>query len=313
MTKQQNQEGNKRLGAICGLARILHRASRRAFKLLRLLPNPTFRRGLRFGVGAAIEHRAALAPLRLRTVVDVGANVGQFSLLARALNPGARIIAFEPLAEAAARYRRVFADDSRATLIQAAIAPQRGTATLHLSAAADSSSLLPITPRQVARFPGTKEVGAIPVAAGPLGDHLDRADIAAPALLKIDVQGFELEVLRASLSLLEAFEHVYVEASFEELYARQALVPEVRAYLGERGFRETGRFNTVRLRDGTPVQADFLFQRPSAAEGSTRSASSSALPKAAAADAVPTGSARQAAPTSERAPRRPSAPSPSHP
>ncbi len=252
------------------LARILRQAFRRALKLLRLLPDSTFRRGLRFGVGAAIEHRAALGPLRLQTVVDVGANVGQFSLLARALNPGARIVAFEPLAEAAARYRRVFAGDACATLIRAAIAPQRGTATLHLSAAADSSSLLPITPRQVTRFPGTEEVGAIPVAAGPLGDYLDRADIAPPALLKIDVQGFELEVLRACLPLLDAFEHIYVEASFEELYAGQALVPDVRAYLDECGFRETGRFNTVRLRDGTPVQADFLFQRPSAAEGSTR-------------------------------------------
>jgi len=86
----------------------LRQAFRRAFKLLRLLPDPTFRRGLRSGVGAAIEHRAALAPLRLRTIVDVGANVGQFSLLARALNPGARIVAFEPLAQAAARYRRVW-------------------------------------------------------------------------------------------------------------------------------------------------------------------------------------------------------------
>lgn len=291
----------------------LRQAFRRAVKLLRLLPDPTFRRGQRSGVGAAIEHRAALAPLRLRTIVDVGANVGQFSLLARALNPGARIVAFEPLAQAAARYRRVFAGDDRAKLIQAAVAPQRGPATLHLSAAADSSSLLPITPKQVARFPGTQEAGLIPVAAGPLDDYLDRADIAAPALLKIDVQGFELEVLRASLALLEAFEHVYVEASFEELYAGQALVPDVRAYLGECGFREMGQFNTVRLRDGTPVQADFLFQRLCAADASTMSASSSALPKAAASAAVPTGSARHADPTSARAPRRSSPPSASHP
>lgn len=289
------------------------RGTRRAVKLLRLLPDPAFRRGLRLGVGAAIEHRAVLAPLGLRTVVDIGANIGQFSLLARALYPSARIVGFEPLPEAAARYRRVFTGDDCATLIQAAVAPQRGTATLRVSAAADSSSLLPITPRQVARFPGTQEVGLIPVAAGPLGDHLDRAAIAAPALLKIDVQGFELEVLRASLPLLDAFEYVYVEASFEELYAGQALVPEVRAYLEGCGFREMGCFNTVRLRDGTPVQADFLFQRPSAADVSTMSASSSVRPRAAASDAVPTGSVRQAARTRPPALRLPSSPSASQP
>ena len=283
--------------------------ARRAAKLLRLLRDPTFRRGLRFGVGAAIEHRAALTGLSLQTVVDVGANVGQFSLFTRALNPGARIFAFEPLPEAAARYHRVFSKDGRATLIQAAVSPRRGTAVMHLSAAPDSSSLLPITPRQVARFPGTQEAGLLRVAAGPLGDYLDRTDIASPALLKVDVQGFELEALRACESLLDAFEHLYVEVSFEELYAGQALAPEVAAFLGELGFREVGRFNTVSLRDGTPVQADILFHRPPGPDASAISASSPDRPKAAASDAVPTGSARQAARMRRPARRRTSSPS----
>ena len=283
-----------------------HRLLRRTAKLLRLLPDPTFRRGLRFGVGAAIEHRPALAHLRFRTVVDIGANVGQFSLLARALNPGARILAFEPLAEAAARYRRVFARDPGAALLQAAIAPRRGTVEMHVSAAPDSSSLLPITRRQAERFPGTEETGLVAVEAGPLGCFLERTDVAPPALLKIDVQGFELEVLRASAPLLDAFGHVYVEASFEELYAGQALAPEVGAFLDERGFKEIGRFNTVRAPDGTPVQADFLFHLPSGPEGSASRASSSARPNARASAAVPTGSARQAARTRPDAARRPS-------
>ena len=286
---------------------------RRAAKLLRLLPDPTFRRGLRFGVGAAIEHGPALKGLRLRTIVDVGANVGQFSLFARALNPDARIFAFEPLPGAAARYGRVFSGDGRTTLFQAAVSPQRGTAVMHLSASPDSSSLLPITPRQAARFPGTQEAGLVPVPAGPLGDYLNRATIARPALLKIDVQGFELEVLRASKPLLDAFEHLYVEASFEELYAGQALAPEVVAFLGEQGFRETGRFNTVRGRDGTPVQADILFHRPPGPDTSTTSASSPACPRAAASDAVPIGSARHAARTRRTASGRTSSPSASQP
>ena len=62
--------------------------------------------------------------------------------------------------------------------------------------------------------------------------------MTAPALLKIDVQGFELEVLRASRPLLGAFEHVYVEASFEVLYAGQALAGDVAAFLRAHGFRE---------------------------------------------------------------------------
>ena len=51
-----------------------------AEKLLRLLPVPLFRKALRAGAAAAVEHMALLRSLELRTVVDVGANVGQFAL-----------------------------------------------------------------------------------------------------------------------------------------------------------------------------------------------------------------------------------------
>lgn len=243
----------------------LPRRARRLVKLLRLLGDPVFRRGLRFGVGAAIEHRAVIAPMALETVVDVGANVGQFSLLVRALHPRARIVAFEPLARAAARYRRVFARDPGAVLHEAAVAPRPGAATLHVSASPDSSSLLPITERQTTLFPGTEAVGTVRVEAGPLDAFVTRADLAPPALLKIDVQGFELEVLRASLSLLAAFDRIYVEASYEELYEGQALAGDVAAFLAGQGFAEAGRFNVDRDRDGRPVQADFLFRRSAGA------------------------------------------------
>ena len=239
----------------------LSRRARQAAKLLRLLPVREYRRGLRFGVAAAIEHRGALASAVFETVVDVGAHTGQFSLLARALHPRARIVAFEPLPEAAERFRRVFAGDPNVVLHQVAIAPRHSPATLHVSARPDSSSLLPITRRQVERFPGTAERATVEVEAAPLDAFLKPADLRPPALLKIDVQGFELEVLRASRALLGGFEHVCVEASFEVLYEGQALAGEVAACLHWHGFSEVQRYNVIRGPEGWPVQADFLFWR----------------------------------------------------
>jgi len=237
------------------------RRARKFLKLLRLLSNPIYRRGLRFGVGAAIEHRHVVGDMALASVVDVGANVGQFSLLVRALHPAARIVAFEPLPEAAARYRQVFDGDGRVTLHEAAVSPEAGTATMHVSAAADSSSLLPISERQSELFPGTEEVGTTDVAVGPLDQFVDASEIQAPAMLKIDVQGFELEVLRDSVGLLPSFDHVYVEASFEALYEDQALFADVEAFLVSQGFEEVGRYNVAQTDQGTPIQADFLFRR----------------------------------------------------
>jgi len=234
---------------------------RKLVKLLRLLPNRVYRRGLRFGVGAAIEHSAIVGSLPLATVVDVGANVGQFSLLVRALHADAMSVAFEPLPDAAARYRQVFADDKRVVLHEAAVSPERGTATMHISASADSSSLLPISDRQSELFPGTEEVGTADVEVGPLDAFVAGELVTAPAMLKIDVQGFELEVLRGSVSLLAAFDYVYVEASFEALYEDQALFDDVAAFLKEQGFVEEGRYNVAHTAEGTPIQADFLFHR----------------------------------------------------
>src|ERR1700730_7725 len=77
-------------------------------KLLKALANPVYWRGLKYGVAPTIEHDAALAGLRVNTVIDVGANKGQFSLLTKRLFPTARICAFEPLPRPAQIFRRVF-------------------------------------------------------------------------------------------------------------------------------------------------------------------------------------------------------------
>ena len=69
---------------------------RRARKLLRLVADRRFRAGLGLGVAATIEHAGALAGREFASVVDVGANRGQFTLFATGLFPGARIFAFEP-------------------------------------------------------------------------------------------------------------------------------------------------------------------------------------------------------------------------
>ena len=197
----------------------------------------------------------------LRTVVDVGANRGQFALAARHVFPHAQIISFEPLTGPAALWRAVFAGDGRARLIDVAIGPEPGEAEIHVSARDDSSSLLPITARQNALFPGTAEAGTATIRVVRLADALPAADIEAPALLKLDVQGFELQALAGCEALLDRFAWVYVECSFVELYAGQAFADEVIAWLREHGMRLAGVYNMSYDRDGRALQADFLFGR----------------------------------------------------
>jgi FkbM family methyltransferase len=231
---------------------------RRATKLVRLLADARFRAGLRCGVAAGIEHRGALAGRRFATVVDIGANRGQFSLLCAGLYPAARIFAFEPLPRPYAVLARVTAGDPRIAIHQAAIGPWAGATRMHVMRPDDSSSLLAPTERQKAVFPAVGENGTTMVEVAPLDAFVDRSDLAPPALLKLDVQGFELEALKGCAGLLDRFLAVYLECSFEPLYAGQALADEVLAHLFDHGFGLAGVYNAVGDGRGRAVQADFL-------------------------------------------------------
>ena len=92
----------------------------------------------------------------------------------------------------------------------------------------------------------------IPPRSGPLGWP---GDLRAPALLKFDVQGFELAALAGCAALLDRFAAVYVECSFLPLYAGQPLADEVLAHLRDQGFGLRGVFNLTHDRSGRAVQA----------------------------------------------------------
>lgn len=213
-------------------------------------------------VAAGIEHRRILENLgTIGTVVDIGANCGQFALAVRYCFPQAAIFSFEPLPRPGESFRRVFAGDEAVCLHAVAIADQQGSAMFHVSARDDSSSLLPITEAQNRLFPGTAETATQTIEVGRLADYLSAGDITSPALLKLDVQGFELAALRGCEGLLDRFAYIYVECSFIELYAEQAFADEVIAWLRERGFHLNGVYNMTYDRVGRAVQADFLFRR----------------------------------------------------
>jgi FkbM family methyltransferase len=196
------------------------------------------------------------------TVLDAGASRGQFALFASARYPRAKLICFEPLPESCALLRRVTA--GRDVEIHAVALGARGEdRDLNVSAQDDSSSLLPIGPRQVSEFPGTQRARTIPVAVRPLDEYVP-ADLRRPALLKIDVQGFELEVLKGASRALDSIDAVFVECSFSELYTGQATVGAVIQLLAERGFRLVDIYGLIRDASGAALQGDFLFRRDGA-------------------------------------------------
>ena len=104
------------------------------------------------------------------------------------------------------------------------------------------------------------QAGTASIRVTRLSDALPAGVIAALALLKLDVQGFELQALLwGCADVLARFAWVYVECSFMELYAGQALADAVIAWLRERGFVLGWVYRMDYDGEGQAVQADFLF------------------------------------------------------
>lgn len=235
---------------------------RKARKLTRLLRRPAYRRGLRSGVAAAVEHESIPYRDDLRTIVDVGAHQGQFALFALERFPSASVVCLEPLPQPRERLEEVTGWSHRVrTLAVAASNRTEAKASMHVSKRDDSSSLQAIGPKQVKAFPGTEEVGLTVVPVARLDSLFSASDIVDPAMLKVDVQGHEYEVLEGSSAILPAFCEVAVEASFVELYEGQRLAGEVTALLEDAGFSLAGVFDVKQAPSGECLQADLLFHR----------------------------------------------------
>lgn len=229
-------------------------------KLLASLIHPSCWRGLSIGVAPSVEHLSVLRTLDVDGILDVGANRGQFSLACRLAKPGIPVVAFEPIPNEASTFRKVHPQSSLVTLIESALGESTGSAVLHLSKSADSSSLLPIGRRQTEYFRDTAEIGTLKVPVQRLDDLSANWAGRTDQLLKIDVQGYELNVLRGAAQTLNSCKYVYAECSEVELYEGQALKREVADFLQSHGFAEQGMFN-AEYQQSQLIQADYLFKR----------------------------------------------------
>jgi len=175
--------------------------------------------------------RAILDEVRPGDVVwDVGANVGLYTTqLSSAVGAHGRVIAFEPSPACFATLQRAAAHHPNVTLIQSALSDQPGQASLSVSDDPTTGSLF--------AAPGAHTV-QVPVAVGDELIAQGRAPL--PAVLKIDVEGFEEEVLRGlSRTLADArCRAVLCEVHFGILDARgQRQAPtRIAAQLREHGF-----------------------------------------------------------------------------
>lgn len=221
---------------------------------------PSLWRFLLKGVAPTIDHVKPLGSLNVSMVLDVGANRGQFALMARKMWPKSDIICFEPLPEPSRLLTELFSG-SNVKVLQTALSDKAGVMQMYVTESDDSSSLLQIGINQQRISHTIVNHVENAVAVDTLDNVLADVSIPEGALLKIDVQGTEENVLRGASASLAKLTWVYVECSYIELYIGQSLASGIVLLMDQNGFELSGVFNQAFDRKIGAVQADFLFTR----------------------------------------------------
>lgn len=202
--------------------------------------------------------------LNINTVLDIGANTGQFTKTISTLLPNAKIYSFEPLPECFEQIQRLANKNPQIKALNLGIGNQSGVICFERSSVSVSSSFLKMSDIHKEAFPSTKNNNTIDVKIAKLDDVIKDLDITESLLIKIDVQGYENEVLKGGEKTIKKAKLIIVETSFVTLYESQPLFDEIYSMFKNWGFLYVGMLDQLSdPNTGMILQGDSIFVRQS--------------------------------------------------
>jgi FkbM family methyltransferase len=192
-------------------------------------------------------------------IFDIGANVGTWTLLAKAIFPSATVHSFEPFAEHQEAFVRATARIPNVNLHKIALGAEAKSQKLNVTDFSDASSLLELT-AEGRSLQGLQTVATESVEVTVLDNYVSANALPLPDLIKLDVQGYELEVLKGASKCLQHAQALILEVSFRELYEGQCLFHDVVEFCGPHGFYLSAVADDIAAGQRL-VQTDVLFER----------------------------------------------------
>ena len=175
-----------------------------------------------------------------KVLLDCGANTGQTATQMRQAFPGAQIFSFEPVSAIFDKLKETCAQID-VTPVKKAVTDRNGRQRMHLTAYHEANSLLDFEEgNPCAKW--NQEVGAEEVEVCTLDQWCKDSDVdpTSVGLLKMDVQGAELQALQGATTLLEAGVPVYLEVSFVPIYKNAPLCQDIEGFLTGYGYTRHG-------------------------------------------------------------------------
>jgi len=196
-----------------------------------------------------------------KTIIDVGANRGNFIHLAQLRFAPKKAICIEPLQEAFLKLKQRYNNNPKFSLFNCALGASSGQTEMEVNTHDEASSILPIRTEGELIFThkDLRPIDKILIELKTVDQIVREENVTSVELLKLDVQGFELEVLKGAMETLPKTRVILSEISFYHQYEKGALFWDIHQFLKEKNFYliDLGAYQTSK--DGALLQGDAVF------------------------------------------------------
>ncbi len=199
----------------------------------------------------------------IETVIDIGANVGELTAIFAELFPSAQIYAFEPLPDCFEQLAKVAEHyQGRVKALNIALGAKEGNFEFHRSSWAPASSFRKMSELHKENYPHSAGSETIKVDVTTLDDLYGSTDLKKNIFIKMDVQGFEDEVIKGGLKVIGMAKVLVIECSLQETYEDEPMFEEIYNLVQSLGFEYRGSLKqSVRKDDQSFLQADCVFMK----------------------------------------------------
>lgn len=210
------------------------------------------------------RRKKIMAYFNIDTVLDIGANTGQYGRQLRSeIGYAKKIISFEPLSTAFEVLKANAKPDPNWQVFNFALGDAEEYKEINISGNSFSSSMLDMLPSHIESAPQSKYIGKETITVKKLDSVF--SDICKPSAnvyMKIDTQGFESKVLKGAKRSLPQIGTMQMELSLVPLYKGERLFDEMLILMKEKGYAliaiEPGFTNPE---TGQLLQVDGIFRR----------------------------------------------------
>lgn len=229
-------------------------------KILILLTNKVWLKGLINGVAANIELKNLLSEINPKSIIDIGSNKGQFILLTKGLFKNLFFYSFEPQKSQIKIQKKIFEKLNNIKYFNFALGKKKSIKKFYITNRNDSSSFFKIS-NNLKKNKDYKIIKEEKIIIKRVSKVLNLRKIKKPIIVKIDVQGYEKNVLEGFGKSIKYIDFFIIEVSNSEMYKNQPKSKEIINFLLKKNFKIKKKNEWNKIQTSKKVkQTDILFK-----------------------------------------------------